>query len=337
MRKILASIMTVLLMFSAVACADQTNTNSNISDNVSSETPITKTDINMAVLKGPTAFGTLALMDANESGNAKNNYNFTISAAPDEVNGKIIKGEVDIAAVPANVASVLFNKTNGEVQMLAVNTLGTLYVVSKNIDINSVADLKGQTIYLYGQGSTPEFALNYILKQNGLNPESDVTIQFLSEHAEAVAKLASSESGIAVLPEPFVTNAMNKDANIKSVLDLTAEWNKVGNGSELVMGCIVARKSFIEENPQAVKDFLVEYEESIRKTETDVAGTAQLSEKYDIIPAKVAEKAIPNCNIVYIDAEEMKTAVNGFFSVLFEMNPNSIGGKIPGDELYFIQ
>lgn len=337
MKKIFAILISMILLFTTVACTNQDDIVSSSINDVSSDTPLVKTDVNMAVLKGPTAFGTLGLMNANENETSKNKYNFTISAAPDEVNGKIIKGEVDIAAVPANVASVLFNKTNGEVQMLAINTLGTLYVVSKNIEINSVSDLKGQTIYLYGQGSTPEFALDYILKQNGLDPEKDVNIEFKSEHAEAVAKLVSSESGIAVLPEPFVTNAINKDAQISMVLDLTQEWNKVGNGSELVMGCIVARKSFIESNPQAIIDFLAEYEESIKLTETDVVTVAQLSEKNDIIPAKVAEKAIPNCNIVYIDGEEMKTAVSGFFGVLFEMNPNSIGGTLPSEELYYIK
>ena len=334
MKKTLALILSAIMMLSVVSCTSNLDTNSA---DFSSDSSVEKTQINLAVLKGPTAFGTLGLMDSNDNGTTKNQYNITVSAAPDEVNGKIIKGDVDIAAVPANVASVLFNKTNGEVQMLAVNTLGTLYVVSKNIEINSVSDLKGKTIYLYGQGSTPEFALNYILTQNGIDPKKDVTIEFKSEHAEAVTTLATSESGIAVLPEPFVTNAMAKDTEIKTVLDLTKEWDNVGNGSQLVMGCIVARKSFIEENPQAVKDFLAEYKESIKKTETDVAGVAQLSGKYDIIPAKVAEKAIPNCNIVYTDGEEMKTAVNGFYNVLFDMNPNSIGGTVPGDELYFIK
>ncbi len=337
MKKTITLLLSMIMLLSVVSCADKNNTNLNSIADVSSETSVEKKQVNMAVLKGPTAFGTLGLMDSNDKGQSKNKYNFTVSAAPDEVNGKIIKGEVDIAAVPANVASVLFNKTNGDVQMLAVNTLGTLYVVSKNIEINSVSDLKGQTIYLYGQGSTPEFALNYILTQNGLDPKKDVTIEFKSEHAEAVATLASSETGIAVLPEPFVTNAKIKDTAIKTVLDLTSEWKKVGNGSELVMGCIVAKKTFIDENPQIVKDFLAEYKESIKKTETDVLAVAELSGKYDIIPAKVAEKAIPKCNIVYIDGEEMKTAVNGFFNVLFDMNPNSVGGTVPGDELYFIQ
>ncbi len=340
MKKIIALFLSALMLFSMAACTNDKTT--SLEDSISSEAvtsseSIEKSEINMAVLKGPTAFGTLALMDENEKGTSKNKYNFSVSAAPDEVNGKIIKGEVDIAAVPANVASVLFNKTEGKVQMLAVNTLGTLYVVSKNIEINTVSDLKDKTIYISGQGATPEFALNYILKQNGLDPQKDVKIEFLSEHAEAVAKLATSENGIAVLPEPFVTNASIKDSAIKSVLDLTEEWRKVGGGSELVMGCIVARKEFIDNNPQAVKDFLLEYKDSIEKTESDVASVASLSEKYDIIPSKVAEKAIPNCNITFIAGEEMKTAVDGFFKVLFDMEPKSIGGTLPNETLYFIQ
>lgn len=330
MKKALAVVLSLLLIFSVVSCDNEATQTSSIE--TSSQDVVNDTKINIAVLKGPTAFGSLGVM-ANEENADK--YNFTVAAAPEEVTGKIIKGEYDIAAVPTNLAATLYNKTNGEVQMLAVNTLGTLYVVSKNVEINSVADLKGKTIYISGQGGIPEFAFDYILAQNSIDPENDVTIEFKSEHSEVVALLASSESGIAVLPEPFVTNANAKDENIKVALDLTKEWRTVGEGSELVMGCLVIRKSFAEENKDAVLKFLDEYKKSIELTATDVEYVAQLSGQFDIVPEAVAKKAIPNCNIKYLDGEEMQTAVNGFLTVLFNAEPKSVGGNLPDDTLYF--
>ena len=331
MKKALAVVLSLLLIFTVASCDNQIAQTSSVE--TSSQDITEDTKINIAVLKGPTAFGSLGVMAPARGDESP--YNFTVAAAPEEVSGKLIKGEYDIAAVPTNLAATLYNKTNGEVQMLAVNTLGTLYVVSKNVEINSVSDLKGKTIYVSGQGSTPEFALDYILSQNSIDPDNDVTIEFKSEHSEVVALLATSESGIAVLPEPFVTNANVKDENIKVALDLTKEWRTVGEGSELVMGCLVVRKSFAEENKDAVLKFLDEYKKSIELTATDVDYVAQLSGQLDIVPEAVAKKAIPNCNIKYLDGEEMKTAVNGFLTVLFNAEPKSVGGKLPDDTLYF--
>ncbi len=295
-----------------------------------------KTTIKIAALKGPTGLGMLKLMSDNDAKTAAENYEFTIVGAPDEIVSKISKGEVDVAAVPTNLAATLYNKTEGKVQMAAVNTLGVLSILTKGEDISSIKDLKGKTIYSSGQGSTPEYALNYILNQNGLEVGKDVKVEYKAEHAELAALVVSGKAKIAVLPEPFVTQVTAKDKDVKIVLNITDEWNKVAGGkSVLTMGCLIVRKDFAEQHKEAFDAFLKEYKESTDYTNTKVEEAAALSEKYDIMPAAVAKKAIPNCNIVYMDGDEMKAKIPDFLNVLFTANQKSVGGKLPGDDFYY--
>ncbi|MDF1495006.1 ABC transporter substrate-binding protein [Caproiciproducens sp. CPB-2] len=295
-----------------------------------------KTTIKIAALKGPTGLGMLKLMSDNDAKTAAENYEFTIVGAPDEIVSKISKGEVDVAAVPTNLAATLYNKTEGKVQMAAVNTLGVLSILTKGEDISSIKDLKGKTVYSSGQGSTPEYAFNYILSQNGLEVGKDVKVEYKAEHAELAALMVSGKAKIAVLPEPFVTQVTAKDKDVKIALNITDEWNKIADGkSVLTMGCLIVRKDFAEQHKEAFDAFLKEYKESTDYTNTKVEEAAALSEKYDIMPAAVAKKAIPNCNIVYMDGDEMKAKIPDFLNVLFTANQKSVGGKLPGDDFYY--
>ncbi len=251
-----------------------------------------KTPVNVVALKGPTAIGMVGLMDAQDQGAASNDYTFTLAAAPDDIVGLVTTGAVDIAAVPANLAAVLYKKTEGAVNMLAVNTLGVLYIVERGDTIQSIADLAGKTIYATGQGSTPEYALNYILEKNGLD---DVKVEYKTEHAELATLLASGEIELALLPQPFVTTVLQKDDSLRIALDLTAEWDAASEGeSDLVMGGLIVRKEFADAHPEAVAAFLREYADSVLFVNDDVAAAAALCEQYDIIPAAVAEQAIPH-------------------------------------------
>lgn len=297
-------------------------------------------DVNIAALKGPTAMGMVKFMDEADNGKLDDeNYKFQIAASADEVTPKLVQGELDIAAVPANLASVLYNNTKGKVQVLAINTLGVLYIVENGDTIQSAADLKGKTIYASGKGSTPEYALNYILKENGINPTSDVTIEWKSEHSECVAALASDPSGIAMLPQPFVTTAQTKNPNIKVALDLTEEWDKIqkknDGDSALLTGVVVARTEFAEENPEAVQNFLAHYKESVDYVNDNTDDAAKLVGQYDIVPEAVAKKALPECNIVCITGDEMKDQLSGYLQVLFDANAESIGGALPEDDFYY--
>ena len=269
-------------------------------------------------------------------------YDFTISAAIDEITPKLVKGEVDIAAVPANMASVLYNNTEGAVKVLAINTLGVLYIVENgDSGVSSIADLKGRTLYASGKGASPEYALNYLLAQNGLDPETDVTVEYKSEHAECLASLLANEGSLALLPQPFVTTAQTKSDAIRVALDLTEEWDALQAEAEaeapsaLLTGVVVARKSFVEENPEAVAAFLDHYKASVDYVNANTAEAAQLVGQYDIVTAEVAEKALPACNIVYIDGEEMKEKLSGYLAVLLEQNPQSVGGQLPADDFYY--
>lgn len=291
-----------------------------------------KTEINVGVIKGPTGIGAVELMEKSEKGETEGLYNISVAASPDEVNGKIAKGELDIAAVPTNVAPLLYNKDNGAYSVLAVNTLGVLYVLENGNTVNSVQDLSGKTIYMAGQGAVPEYVINYILEKNGID---DTEIVFMTEHTEAAAALADGRADIVILPEPNVTAAMMQNENIRIALDLTEEWKNV-SGNDMAMGCIIVRNDFLKDNKEAVDTFLDEYEDSIEYVNENTADAAQLVEKYGIMAsAKAAEKAIPNCNIVYIDGDEMENILSDFYGVLYEANPKSIGGNLPGADFYY--
>lgn len=294
----------------------------------------TDTTVRAAALKGPTAMGMIKLMDDSDNDD-NSNYEFEIFAAPDELTPLIIKGDVDIACIPANLASVLYNKTEGEVEVLAVNTLGVLYIVENGGEtVNSISDLKGKTLYASGQGSTPEYALNYLLNSNGI--ADDVTVEWKTEHAECLTALTENPGSVALLPQPFVTTAMTKNEGIRVAVDLNDEWDKLGNNSSLITGVVVGRKEFIETYPDTLKDFLAGYKASVEYVNSDTDGAAALIGKYEIVPEAVAKKALPACNITFIDGDEMKTKLSGYLQVLFDSEPKSVGGKLPADDFYYV-
>ena len=250
-----------------------------------------------------------------------------------------MQGELDIAAVPANLASVLYNNTEGQVQVLAINTLGVLYIVENGDTVQSVEDLRGKTIYASGKGNTPEYALRYLLEGSGIDPDADVTIEWKSEHSECVAALAADPAGIAMLPQPFVTTAQAQNENLRVALDITEEWDKLAeaNGSDaaLLTGVVVARKEFVEQNPQLVGEFLSLYEKSVAYANEEVEETAKLIGEYDIVPEAVAAKALPECNITFIEGGEMKAKLSAYLQTLMDQNPKAIGGAMPGDDFYY--
>lgn len=292
--------------------------------------------INIMALKGPTAMGLVKIMNDSENDSI---YNFEISAQIDEATAKLLKGEVDIVAVPANISSILYNNSKQEVQVLAINTLGVLYIVETANNINSVSDLKGKTIYATGKGATPEYALNYILSENGLEIGKDVNIEWKSESTEIVSVLTSTPDAIALLPEPFVTVSKTKNQNIRTALSLSEEWDKIQENKEekssLLTGVLVARKSFVQENPKLITEFLNKYKESVDFVNNNIDESSKLIEKYDIVPAPIAKKAIPFSNIVYIEGEEMKEKLSGYLNVLYSQNPKAVGGNLPQEDFYY--
>ena len=340
MRKITlacaATLFCVLVALGGCSTHSQEPNNEPEEQQASSQQPV---DVRAAALKGPTAMGLVKFMDEAEAGTVSDNdYSFQIAASPDELTPQIAQGSLDIACVPANLASVLYNNTDGAVRVLAVNTLGVLYICDSNGSIQSVVDLAGKTIYASGKGSTPEYALNYILEGNGLTPGRDVTIEWKSEHAECVAAMTKDSQAIALLPQPFVTTAQMKDDSIRTALDLTEEWNALQNdadASSLITGVVVARADFVDEHPEAVEAFMKHYHESVAFVNDDIEAAAELIGAYDIVPAAVAQKAIPACNIVCMEGDEMKNALSGYLEVLFEQNPKSVGGTLPGDDFYY--
>ncbi|MFR2028507.1 MAG: ABC transporter substrate-binding protein [Christensenellales bacterium] len=316
MKRIVAMITAAVMLFSLAAFAACSKKQDD-------------TEIRIAALKGPTGMGMVKLADKQNYPN----YTVSIEASPDALNPRIISGEVDVAAVPVNLASVLYNKLDGDISVLAVSTLGVLYVVEAGSKVNSVADLAGKTVYATGQGATPEYILNYLLDKNGV--AGSVEVNYVGEHAALATMLADGSAEIGMLPEPNVTSTLAGNDDLRIALNLTEEWNKVCS-TELVQGVVIARKSFVNEHPEAIEQFLREYEKSSAFVNENIDEAAKLIVDVGILGnVEIAKKAIPNCNISFSKGEAMHKAVEGMLTVLFEANPKSIGGKLPDKDFYY--
>ncbi len=295
--------------------------------------------VRVAGLKGPTTMGLVRLIDDAKNGESENRYEFTMATAADEVTAMVAAGKTDIALLPANVASVLYNKTEGGVAVIDINTLGVLYLVSADTSVASIGDLSGRTVCLPGKGTTPEYVFRYLIAEAGLG-EDEVTFRFCSEAAEVASILAEDTEAIGLLPQPFVTAALAQNDKLSIVADLTEEWDRAQSGESagrLVTGVTIVNSEFLAEHGDLVDTFLKEHRESIAFTEEDPDAAAELIAKQGIVAkAPLAKKALPYCNIRYIDGEEMKEALNGYLGVLFGQDPQSVGGALPDDAFYYI-
>ena len=323
MKKIISAIVIcVLCLATAVACGKE-------------EEP---TSVRIGSLKGPTSIGLVELMERAEYDETENNYTFTMEVAADTLLTQMVQKELDIALVPANVASVLYNKTEGQIVVIDINTLGVLYMVTGDESITDIQDLKGKTIYLTGKGTTPDYVLQYVLEENGISL-NDVTVEYKSEATEVAAVLKTDATAIGLLPQPFVTAAMVQNENLKIAFDMNEEWNELQgeDGSMMVTGVTVVRKEFLEENEEAVISFLQDHKNSAEYVNNNIEAAATLVVKTGIIEKEpIAQKAIPNCNITFIDGEEMQKALSGYLSVLYEKDAKAVGGTLPGEDFYYL-
>ena len=333
------------LLVSLTACGKKQETQPETEEPVQ-EAPAT---LRVGALKGPTAMGLVELMKASDlvsAGedvpqaydnlpDAVDSYTFTLAAAATELAPQLVKGDLDIACVPANLAATLYQQTEGEVVTLGINTLGVLYIVENGNAVQSLADLEGKTMVASGKDSTPEYALRYLLEENGVDPDTGVVIDWKNEHSECVSALASGAATIALLPQPFVTVAESKMPELRTALDLTEQWDALDNGSALITGVVVARRDVVEAHPQAVERFLEQYAASVDWVNANTADAAALIGEYGIVDAAVAEKALPACNIVCITGSEMKEKLSGYLQVLCDASADSVGGAMPGDDFYY--
>ena len=333
MKKIISALLAAALMLGLAACGTKnadSSTDSSSAAPVSSTPAKLDTTCNVYALNGPTGMGLAPLMKKAEDKTGRLNYNIATVGSNDEIVAKLTNGEADIAAV-----ATLYQKTEGGISVLAANTLGVLCLVTKGEEITDIKALRGKTVYATGQGANPEYIIKYIFEKNGLTVGTDVTVNFVSQPTELVTAFAQNEKIIAVAPQPVATTLTVKDQNAVIALDMNKEWDKVSD-TQLVMGCIVARKGYIEENPDAVKIFLEEYAESVKEVNSDTDTAAALCEKYGIVAsAAIAKKAIPLCNIVFEDGAKLKTDLSAYLKFLFDANPKSVGGALPDDNFYY--
>ncbi len=296
-----------------------------------------RTAVRAYAIAGPTGIGMADLMQRNDAGTTANAYTFTVVSDPQQAVTAIVNGSADIAAVPTNLASALYRKTEGKVQVLAVNTLGVLHILENGDTVHSVADLKGKTIYTSGQAANPEYILRYVLEKNGLDPDKDVTIEFVEDNDTLGTLVTNGTAAVAMVPQPKATTCLNAVSTLRSALDMTEEWNRVAGGdSTLMMGCVVVCSTFLQENRAAVEAFLREYQASVTAVKEDPAAAAPICEQYAIIPkAAIAQKAIPACNLTFVSGPEMKQQLGGYLRVLFDYNPAAVGGALPDDGFYY--
>ena len=357
MKRLLSMVMAAAMALSLVACGGTAASGSTASSQAASSAPASSQAesvpasstasasedtaasgdaMRIAGLQGPTTMGMVKLMKDQESMESPL-YDVTMYGAADEIVPLLTKGELDAAAIPANLAATLYQKTEGKIQVAAVNTLGVLYVVTTGDDVASVADLAGKTIYSTGKGTTPEYVLNYILTENGIDPAKDVTIEYKSEATEVLSTLQSAgEGAVAVLPQPYVTAAQAQVEGLNVALDLTEEWNKIDPDSQLITGVLAVRSDYAEQHPEELEVFLADYRSSIEWVTANTADAAQLVAEYGIVAkAPLAEKALPACNIAYMDGADMKQALSGYLDVLYQQDAASVGGALPGDDFYY--
>lgn len=293
------------------------------------------TVIKVGALKGPTAIGLMKVMDDFDNQKTDLNYSIEIATAADELLPKMIKGDLDIALVPANVSAILYNKSEGNIKVIDINTLGVLYGVSGDDTIKSFLDLKGKTVYITGQGNTPDYVTQYLLKANNVDI-AEVNIEYKSEATEVAALLKEHPENVGILPQPFVTACCVQNENLKVVLDLTKSWDEINNGSKLVTGVTVARKDFILEHEALVKSFLKAHKESSLFVNENPDKAASIIVNKGIIEKEaIAMKAIPACNITFIDGTDMKNALSGYLNILYEMDKATVGGKLPDEGFYY--
>ena len=255
----------------------------------------------------------------------------------DAISPLLIQGELDAAMIPCNLAAVLIGRTEGALEIAAINTLGVLYVLENGDTIQSVEDLRGKTIFSTGQGTTPEYALDYVLSKNGIDPDADVTVEFRSEATEVASAMLNDAAAIAVLPQPYVTSVLMQNENVRVALSLTDEWDKVGDGSAMITGVCVVRREFADEHPEAVAAFLEEYAASTEYVNANPAEAAEWIAELGIVGnAQIAEAAIPACNIVCITGEEMIAKASGYIDALYEQNPESVGGQVANETYFYV-
>lgn len=335
--------MAALTFALAAGCGDKTEPSASPSAPVE---PAERAQVNVAVLNGPTGMGAAKLMWEDEQEKTQLDYTFQIFASNDQVTAALKNKEVDIAAIATNVAANYYNKTDGSIQLAAINTYGVLKILQNGEEatLNSLADLEGETLYATGKGANPEFVLNYLLTESGLDPETDVDIQWVTPE-EVTQAILSGETEYAMLPVPAATAAMAKGkGSVQLALDLNQVWEEVGAEGQLTMGGVVVRTEFAQENPELVQQFLKEYEASINYmsdpnslTVSGEENPGQLLEKYEIVPsAAIGEKALPQANLTFVaGADQLRDGIQGYYEVLFAADPNSIGGGIPDDNFYF--
>lgn len=295
-------------------------------------------EVRVSMLKGPTGLGAAKLMADAQAEKTVNQYEFNVFAEATEAVAALSKGEVDIAAVPTNLAATLYHKLDGGVQLLCLNTGGVLYILENGDTVHSMKDLKGKTIHAFGQGANPEFILNYLLELNGLKAGEDVAVQWYAAADEVTTAMASGQINLCMLPVPAATAVQIQNPDVRSAVSLNDAWTESEGEGAMVMGCLVVRSAFAQEHPEFVNTFLEEYAQSV-KFMTDPANADQaaaLAEGAGIVPkAAIAKRAIPDASLCCVTGDDMMDWVQGFYEVLFRADPKSIGGSIPDGAFYF--
>lgn len=343
MKKLFTIFILMISLLSLTSCSSDKKTEPlyEISDDkfadMEEDVTLEKINITIGALRGTTLMGLAQLMKNNSEDMAANIYSFDIANTPDEIITSMMNGDIDVASVPPNIASILYNKSNGKVQVAAIDSLGAMYIVTEGKSVKSFMDLKGKTLYMSGEGTTTEYVLNYLLDKNDIDLYKDITVVYKSTEEDVLDMVSETKDAIGLLSEPYATMAIERNNKLKKVLDINGEWLNIDEDSSLISGVLVARKEFIEKNEPSFIAFLDEYAESVEYTNANIEDVSFILDEFQILEADIAQKVIPFCNIIYFDEDIMEEKIETFLKIIFEQDASSIGGSLPEKEFYYFK
>jgi NitT/TauT family transport system substrate-binding protein len=285
-------------------------------------------------LRGPTGLGIAKLAGDNPILPGDFDVEYRFSSAPDVTVSNVLSGEADIAALPTNVAARLYS-AGVPYRILAVNTLGVLYIVSTDPAIEDLGDLEGRELLVSGRGANPDIILRALLEGRGIDPDEDLAIRY-ANHTEAAQLLLSGREQSALLPEPFVTRVLQQSPGARIAVDIQEEWQRqLGAGSTIGLGCIVVHNRLVEEEPAFVATFLEEYLASVEWVRSNPEQAGPIVEELGVgFTAEEAREAIPRANLVGLFGVEAYRAIDPYFRALYAFDPASLGGSLPGQDLF---
>lgn len=329
-RRIVALLTALILVFTLAACGKEPEPVTTTTE-VYPDMLVRDEKINVACFRAGSAVSLTHARATKEDACV-----ITFSNSVDEITSLIKSGKADIAALPLNTAAQLYNKTNGGIKIMSITALNSLYLVEKGDIIKKLSDFKGKTVVTSGKGTVFDYYLLYVLKESGIDPETDITIRYLDTYDDVVADAkGENSSGLCVVPCNYACEILYAEKGYDTVESFT---NILKLKTEMVFAaeCLAVRTEYLEAHPDLVEEFL----DFADMSATFITSSARAG--LYLIDAKLfadEEKALANvfnCNPVCIQGDELVTLASENLKFLYELDPDSVGGALPDENIYYV-